>query len=189
MNIIVRPYGSCSCYCRPDTTWERENRDIYTPDCIDEWQGTPVVFVRISKAGKCIAPKFASRYYDALGFGVLLYIGDEETAFASCADHTSLLPSLLYNPVVLEGEDNVFEVTADGEQTFRYSTASDKDGNLKEVIEQSICLASRLISIRTGDFIAVELAPQSRICIRSEKDTALKATFCENTLIDCKIRF
>ena len=61
MNIVVKPYGSDLCYCRPDTTWERENRDIYSPECIDEWNAAPILFARISKAGKCISQKFISR--------------------------------------------------------------------------------------------------------------------------------
>ena len=32
MNIIIKPHGSNSCYCRPDTTWERENKDFYVPE-------------------------------------------------------------------------------------------------------------------------------------------------------------
>ena len=87
MNITVRPYGSDMCYCRPDTTWERENRDIYSPECVDEWKATPIVFARISKAGKCISQKFISRYYDGFNFGMLLYIGGKDIAFASCVDH------------------------------------------------------------------------------------------------------
>ena len=70
MNIIVKPYGSGLCYCRPDTTWERENKDFYSPECVKELHWSPIIFVRISKAGKCIGGKFASRYYDEFALGV-----------------------------------------------------------------------------------------------------------------------
>ena len=91
MNIIVKPYGSSLCYCRPDTTWERENKDFYSPECVKELHWAPIVFARISKAGKCIGGKFVSRYYDGYSFGVLLYCNDGPLAFTSCADHTSRL--------------------------------------------------------------------------------------------------
>ena len=112
MNIVVKPYGGSFSYCRPDTSWERENRDIYTPDRIDRWDWAPIVFVRVCKAGKCVGRKFASRYYDAFGFGALLYVGavgeaDINIAAASCADHSSILPFPLYNIAVLEGQDNI----------------------------------------------------------------------------------
>ena len=67
MNIIVKTFGGGVC-CRPDTSWEKENRDFYCPECAGAIHWAPVVFARISKAGKCIGEKFASRYYDAMGF-------------------------------------------------------------------------------------------------------------------------
>ncbi len=192
MNIIVRPYGSARCYCRPDTTWERENKDFYSPDCVDELYWTPVLFARVCKAGKCIGKKFVSRYYDSIGFGALLYIGHSDgsgeeridIAFTSCADHTSLLPMPLYNPVVLEGKDNVFEV-------FRNSEPFWKSGDkaLTEELEGAICDASALTSLRIGDFVAMELAPMELIASRPEGQVDFKAVYCGNDLYDFKIMF
>lgn len=133
MNIIVKPHGSDVCHCRPDTTWERENKDFYVPDCVSQMHWTPVIFVRISKAGKCINPKFVSRYYDSFNFGTLLYCKSEDGQdMISCADHTSLLPSPMHA---------VEELTDDQ----------------RELIEEAICKASKLISVRIGDYVAVEL--------------------------------
>ena len=114
MNIIVKPYGSDMCYCRPDTTWERENRDFYSPECVNEVLWTPVVFARVSKAGKCIGKKFAQRYYDGVGCGMLMYCRVMDLPVTSCVDHTSILPMPLYDPVVLEDE-KAFEVMRNGE--------------------------------------------------------------------------
>lgn len=183
MNIIVRPYGKDSCYCRPDTTWERENRDLYSPDCVNEWYWTPVVFARISKAGKCISPKFAERYYDSVNFGMLLYAGNSETAFSSCADRTSILPAPLYNPVVLENEDNMFEVLKQGETIFKTGTMH------RNLMEDSICRASQMTSLRIGDMVAVELTPVSLLADRTEGEIRLEAAYCGNSLSDLRIIF
>ena len=191
MNIIVKPYGSSLCYCRPDTTWERENKDFYSPECVNELHWAPIVFARICKAGKCIGGKFAPRYYDAFNFGALLYCHTSESpdiAFTSCADHTSLLPAPLYNPVVMENEDNIFEVKKNGEKIFTSRDIS-IEASLKEVIEDAICKASRLTSLRIGDFIAVELAPVSLMAASCDGETSLKATYCENELFDIKLIF
>ncbi len=187
MNIIIRPYGSDRCYCRPDTTWERENRGFYSPECVNELHWAPILFVRISKAGKCIGEKFASRYYDAFGFGALMYIGDFMpcTASASCADHTSLLPFPLYNPIVLDNEDNTYEVRKNDESIFNIAGGS----ALKAEIEAAVCKASQLTSLRIGDFVAVELAPTSVLASRAEGTDSLKATFCENELYNLKVIF
>ncbi len=187
MNIIVKPYGSNVCYCRPDTTWERENKDFYSPECVNEIHWAPILFVRISKAGKCIGGKFASRYYDAFGFGALMYIGDLMPclASASCADHTSLLPFPLYNPIVLENEENIYDVRKNDESIFNISGGS----ALKAEIETAICEASRLTSLRIGDFVAIELAQVSPLASRTDGTTSFKATYCENDLYGIKLIF
>lgn len=184
MNIIVKPYGSELCYCRPDTTWERENKDFYSPECVDELYWSPVMFARICKAGKCIGEKFVTRYYDAVGFGVLLYIGKGDTAFTSCADHTSLLPMPLYNPVVLQGKDNFMEVSKDDVVILKEDTS--EVGNL---IGKAVCNASRLTSLRIGDFVAVETRPAERLVSRHEGKAGLKASYCGNELFDFRIFF
>lgn len=198
MNIIVKSYGSGLCYCRPDTTWERENKDFYSPECVNELHWAPIVFVRICKAGKCIGQKFASRYYDAFNFGALLYCHTPESseiAFTSCTDHSSLLPAPLYNPVVLENDDNIYEVRKNGETIFgfpRVAFARGADQNvssLKEMVEEAICNASRLTSLRIGDFVAVELTPTTLLASREDGTAALKATYCENELFDMKLIF
>ena len=193
MNIIVKPYGSDLCYCRPDTTWERENRDLYSPDCVNAWNWTPVIFARISKAGKCISPKFASRYYDSLNFGTLLYIGGADVASGSCVDHTSILPLPLFNPVVLETEGNKFEVVKNEKPIFSLETPGADcllDGStLLQAAEAAICKASQLTSLRIGDYVAVELAPASVLAEKTEGSLSFKATFCENEIFNFKIIF
>lgn len=181
MNIIVQTFGSKLCYCRPDTTWEREEKDFYVPDGIDTLYWTPVVFARVCKAGKCIGKKFASRYYDAIGFGTLLYtFGKEkgELAFASCTDHTSLLPTPAYTTIEAE-EEKLFEVFRNGESIF---------GSLnKRDIEEAICMASELTSLRIGDFVAVELAQMQTLISRAENEAEFKAVYDGKKILDIKI--
>ena len=189
MNIVVKPYGNGHSHCRPDTSWERENRDLYTPDRIDRWDWTPIAFVRISKAGKCVGRKFASRYYDAFGFGALLYIGSAEgetpdAAAASCADHTSVLPFPLYNIAVLEGADNEYSVCKNGNEIYRTDCSE-----VQAAIEEAICRSSQFISLRTGDIVAVELAPAKTLAERCEGEVRFSGKFCDNQSFDFKILF
>ena len=198
MNIIVRPYGSELCYCRPDTTWERENRDLYSPECVNAWEWAPVIFARISKAGKCISPKFASRYYDSLNFGALLYVGGVEKAYGSCADHTSILPLPLYNPAVFETEGNKAEFIKNDEVIFSLETpgtgyvnmqADCEATRLLQLAEEAICKASELTSLRIGDYVAIELSHASILAEKTEGSLSFKATFCENELFNIKVIF
>ena len=188
MNILVNTYSSTQCYCRPDTTWERENRDFYSPECVNEIDYTPVIFARISKAGKCIGKKFVGRYYDSFNFGVLLYCRTDETsdiAFSSCADHSSFLPMPLHNTASLENEENIFELIKEDEKLFSTNCGE----NIKEILENSICRASTLTSLRIGDYVAVELARPELLSCKNAGSTKIKACFCEDEIISTNIIF
>lgn len=188
MNILVKTYGSTQCYCRPDTTWERENRDFYSPEFVNEIDYAPVLFARISKAGKCIGKKFVERYYDSFNFGVLLYCRTEETsdiAFSSCADHSSYLPMPLYETAVLNTEENTFELYRADEKIYE----ADCGENLKAALEEAICKASMLTSLRIGDYVAIELTASQPLGTKEAGDTHIKTKFCENETISVNIIF
>lgn len=195
MNIIVKPYKSEFFLSRPDTTWEKENRDFYCPDHIHKLNFTPILFARISKAGKCISNKFAERYFDAVGYGLLLSIGDypagDDAGYAAAMmlDHTSFLPHPLYNPFVLNGE-NEFQIRKNGELIFSY-----KDGDV-EMIQDAIAKASRNTSLRIGDYIAIELEYPEKIAervggnipdISTDNPIQITSQFCENEILNFKI--
>lgn len=209
MNIIVKSYGTGAFYCRPDTSWEREDKDLYLPDPVSGYLWTPVLFARISKAGKCIGRKFSGRYYDAVNYGILLYIKDmlipgrpcagpgpgAHFAAASCADHTSVLPFPMYDKVTLEDGTNIFSVSKDGKEIYSTSEGS------YEIIEDALSQASGLISLRIGDILAVELREMSMLADFAARQnapdpvagtpgtssTAISGTFCGNELFRFKM--
>lgn len=174
MNILVKIYGTDLCVCRPDTSWERENRDLYMPDETGGYHISPILFARISKAGIRVSPKFAERYYDAVGYGALLYdsgllgISGAGFAAASSEDHTSIIPFPLYNPITLGGE-NRFVLKSDGKTIFETGTSG-----AAEAVEAAICLASARVSLRIGDIVAVELAAPQMLVSRNCSDDVCK---------------
>ena len=231
MNIIVKPYGSDLCYCRPDTTWERENKDFYSPECVNEIYWTPVVFGRISKAGKCIGRKFIERYYDGVGCGMLLYCGTSglsvnsgaprllsqtppsrgwhvtsvqqpiqntpTTSFEGSAgvrslsevvDRSSILPHPLFQPVVLEDEKE-FTVSTKVAGTGSNAEASVILSEAKDLLEEALCKASELTSLRIGDFVAVELQELQKLASREDGGIAVKGEFCAKKVFSFNIVF
>ena len=186
MNIIVKPYGSDLCYCRPDTTWERENKDFYSPECVNEIYWTPVVFARISKAGKCVGKKFVERYYDGIGCGMLMYCGN-----SVIVDKSSILPHPLFQPVVLEDEKE-FVVNVSPEDMGLHpgvmSTPVILSG-AKDLLKESICNASQLTSLRIGDFVAVELTELQKLASKENGNIAVKGEFCEKEIFSFNIIF
>ena len=231
MNIIVKPYGSNLCYCRPDTTWERENKDFYSPECVNDIYWTPVVFARVSKAGKCVGKKFVERYYDGVGCGMLLYCGKamvsngplptswappptrgwenaisdhmpshstpHNTTTCECSagvrglsevvDRSSILPHPLFQPVVLEDEKEFIvscQHEAQGDAALSHNIIL---CGAKDLLEEALCNASQLTSMRIGDFVAVELRDLQKLAAREEGNIAVKGEFCEKEIFGFNI--
>lgn len=173
---------------RPDTTWEKDNEDFYPPEFVDELTYSPVLFARILKPGRSVGRKFASRYYDSVGFGVLLYPENmldgtpEGYAQAICLDHTSFLTTPMFQPQRLE-EDGRFSLFRNEVELFTFDRPS------LNIIEDALVEATRLLYIRTGDLIAVELAPRKPLTIRPDVSSHITGTFDNNEIIDFQIIF
>ncbi len=189
MNILVRT-AEGKYVVRPDTTWERDNEDLYAPEFVNRISWTPVLFARISKPGRSVGEDFAERYYDGIGYGVLLYPEDmcdgSEAGFAcaNCLDHTSFLPFPVYNKVTLDRPGNAFELSftpavpeaasgsgrtpeaSESIRLFSHCNAS------SEAIRKAIAEATRYIYIRTGDIIAIELQARKPLCARENAENS-----------------
>ncbi|MCQ2158484.1 MAG: hypothetical protein MJY43_01495 [Bacteroidales bacterium] len=159
MNIAVRTFSG-ACLARPDTTKAKVNEDIYLPEFVTEVSCAPVVFARITRPGRSISARFASRYFDALSYGVLLYpenlISIPETGFAtaSCLDHTTCIPAEFFDPTLPGSKENEFILAAGGRELFR--TVGIPEG----FVEENLSEITKYIYIRTGDLAAIELAPR-----------------------------
>lgn len=185
MNITVQTYNG-SVVVRPDTSWKRGNDDFYAPEFVDRLTAAPVLFVRICKAGRSVAAKFADRYYDSVGCGLLLYPENlidgspEGFATACCLDRTTYLtfPEMdrqcLGNRFLLESGNSVF-------------FDSPVPGN--EEVCKAIENVSRFCYLRTGDYLAIELEGRKDICRKEDGRVAVKGSFCGNDTLDFSIIF
>lgn len=187
MNIIVKTFSG-KIIVRPDTTWEKDNEDLYPQDFISALTFSPVLFARICKPGKSVGQKFVSRYYDSANYGMLLYPenlmngGEEDFACASCIDHTSFLPAPLYQKCVFGNAENEFVLSRNGNEIFRVNAEG------LEKLENAIVEATARIYIRTGDLVAIELAPRVPLWESSDGETAITGSFCGNGTIGFSIR-
>ncbi len=182
MNItVIDSEGRIS--CRPDTTWEREDKDFFVPDEVEALSYAPVLFAKMSRAGKCIGEKFADRYYETICWGVLLYVeGHPSGAFF---DRTSVLPAAVYSKHTLDLPENEFCFSRNGEVI--YSTEAGE--NARARICKALADASKIVSQRIGDIVAIELAPQQQLASRNDGEISIAGSWCENPLFDFRIIF
>lgn len=172
MNIIVRS-AEGAYFVRPDTTWERDSEDFYPPETVTGLLWTPVLFAHISKPGRSISARFARRYFDGIGSGVLLYPEDQldgrpdSIARASCLDHTSFLPF----PTAQPSGGCRFSVSKDGATLFEGS------GIFDESICKAIEEASRYIYLRHGDILALELKMPEMLMPRTDGESEIRLQY------------
>ncbi|MGM9752778.1 MAG: hypothetical protein ACI3ZK_01835 [Candidatus Cryptobacteroides sp.] len=189
MNIIVQS-ASGHIFARPDTSWEKDNEDLYLPEMVKSLDFCPVLFARVSKPGRSIGSAFASRYYDAIGFGLMLYPhfedGDSQIpelfAQSLCLDHCSFLPYPLYNPITLGQPGNEFLLKLNSTELFRCSAPD------RNFIEETLCRASRFCYLRVGDIVAADLAPRRPLELLQGGEQHILAMYCENTVLDFYIK-
>ena len=181
MNIVVKT-ASGHCVVRPDTTWVRKNDDLYLPDFAGPLSFSPVVYAYVCKPGKSIGARFASRYYDSISYGMLIYPGNlldgspEGYASAICMGHTSFLPYPLEQAFPAPGAE--FILYRDGEEIFRCRHEG------RAIIEEALVDATAKALVRTGDFIAAELQEMEFLC---HGPAQIKGTLDGRLLMDFRI--
>lgn len=148
MNIFVLTYEG-RVVVRPDTTWVRKYEDFYVPDFVDSLSVSDVVCAKVSRPGKCISERFAERYFEQMGTGLLLcpenVLDGSEQAYAEalCVGHTSYIP-----------------VPETSKEEF-----SDSE---RAMIRKAFVAVSRMCIIRNGDFIAVETGARTPLAKRAD---------------------
>ena len=133
MNIlIVRPDGSW--YSRPDVTLVRDADRFCLPDDCTGARACRACCIRIEKAGKAIAPSFATRYFNSCTDSILFYGVTANGGLTPYLDRATWV-------------DRTFRSTDMLEPAFQ------------ERIITTLCRISRHLSIRIGDFLIFE-APE-----------------------------
>ena len=176
MNILVKTYSG-HIVSRPDTTWEKDNEDFFPPDFVGRLDFSPVLFARICKPGRSVGARFASRYYDSVNYGILLYPADHMHEGPECyaesltLDHTSFLPAPLLPVGELSGAG--FALMKNGTDIFSAKLSA---AEITAMVEKSLKEVTSRIYIRTGDLIAIELSPVSYLATRIEGNFGISGT-------------
>jgi 2-keto-4-pentenoate hydratase/2-oxohepta-3-ene-1,7-dioic acid hydratase in catechol pathway len=70
-------------FLKPDTAILRENRPLFYPDFTNRLEYETELVLRISRLGRSISPKFASRYFTEIGIGLDMTARDLQKAHRS----------------------------------------------------------------------------------------------------------
>ena len=155
--------GQVKMVLKADSSLLVNRKPFFIPDWSNEIRMTPCVVLRVSRMGKNIGAKFASRYYDAIAPGLNICATD----FISI-DHVrawafdySLPVGTFVELEQLDTQDMVIP------------------------FEEAIERASEVMTIRQGDLIFIDRNVESRHLHREETITY---NLGENELLYCKIK-
>jgi hypothetical protein len=170
MNIIVSPYQKETFYCRPDSTLIRALEEYYIPDQVEKITASPVMYIKTLRAGKAIAHRFAERYIDSYGFGLLLHPSLKKDIFPeeehrpfieNSLDYTSIIPLLSFpESDLINANTHTFELDLNYRTVFHTFNVP----SFEQIMER-ITVISRYCSLRIGDFIAIELDEAKEIVL------------------------
>ena len=134
-----------------DNALLRNNDDFYLPEFAKEISCVPQLVVRLSRLGKCVGERFASRYYEEIGLGVRFYADDFERELSE-KNLPILMASSFDRSAAISGlkaKDKIEELhvsfLVNGELIYEEKEGGDIDG--------LISFASNYYTLKIGDFL------------------------------------
>ena len=178
MNIIIKPYNPQEglFYFKPDTTLNRDYTNPSLPHFIKRVEAKELFYIRIDRAGKGIAERYASRYFSKGNYALSISIAPDifpnatpSTAPSQAASATpSQAPSAMPSQAASAMPSQAASATPSAAIINRsvanaidysfYSMPAEKieDPQLIEEFCKYIAQITEIISLRTGDIIAIE---------------------------------
>lgn len=174
MNIIIKPYNPQEglFYFKPDTTLNRDYTNLYLPHFIKRVEAKELFYIRIDRAGKGIAERYASRYFSKGNYALSISIAPDifpnaapsaapsQAASATPSQAASATPSAAPNatPSATPSAAIINGSVANSIDYSFYSMPAEKieDPQLIEEFCKYIAQITEIISLRTGDIIAIE---------------------------------
>ena len=140
------------CYLMADSSILYSGRPFFLPDFAQHYVATPTIIVRMGRLGKCIAPKFAHRYWDAFtaGFTVHAQHSDDDrlAALDRAFDGAAIVGDWVMASDVDDAQGTVVDVRLDDTAQARYAIA-----DMKSSLDDLLAAVSTRCSIKMGDLV------------------------------------
>ena len=145
-------------FMKPDYSILRDGKPFFLPDFAQEFHYETEVVVRISRLGKCIAPQFAHRYYDAVTVGIDFTARDLQRKFRQNGHPWELCKGFdnsacigRFVPLEEVGGDVQqldFRLEIDGKEVQHGYTS-----DMLFKVDEIIAYVSRFMTLKIGDLI------------------------------------
>ena len=174
---------------KSDSSLLVNRKPLFVPDWLHELQALPCWVLRVSRLGKCIAPRFASRYYDAVAAGVDFFSADKlREALAEGRPWTEAVAfenSLAVGEMEEVGSKKLevrWELRRGDEMIEQMTWAPE---GMQDALDQAVARVSDLLTIRQGDLIYVAMNTRPW---QLQQEDILRCTNDEQERLYCKIK-
>jgi acylpyruvate hydrolase len=144
-------------FMKPDIALLKKGADFYYPEFTKNLHYECELVVKISKVGKNISPKFASKYYSKVTLGIDFTARDLQQKckekglpweIAKSFEHSAPLSNELIDVSEIDLSNLEFQLKKNGEVVQTGNTA-----NMIFSIDQIIVYISQFMTLKTGDLI------------------------------------
>ncbi len=188
MKILGLTYhnGVQRTYMKPDSALLVNEKPFFLPMFSSEIAFRPCVVVRVNRLGRNIEERFASRYYDAWTVGMNMQdeswkvrrleglkadMSDVEwIGFDNSLPTGRFMEGEFEQAVLLRNEEKVSELNV---------------GDLLTSVDAAIAELTRYVTIRMGDFVAVDFAGEMIAAVPEDK---WQVQVTGETILTCKIK-
>lgn len=156
--------GEIKMILKGDSSLLNNKKPFFIPDWSRDVRMTPCVVLRVSRMGKNIGLKFASRYFDAVALGLNIFAAD----YMSLGDWTRGYAFDFSLPIGqwIDIEENPWR-------------------DLVIEMDEAIEKASEVMTIRQGDLIVIDRDIASR---QLNKEELIEVCLNNNEMLYCKIK-
>jgi len=174
-------------YIKPDTAVHNRELPLYIPDFTTDLRGQAVLLIKISKQGKCISDRFASKYYEQVSLGLALTAYDRQKELQAAArpwelatafDGSMVVGSFL--PIHLLQQETV--------AVFSENGAVIEQLPLQQTLQRlplALQIVSEYLTLRTGDLLAL---PLTDVLYSMKGDTTWEATIQTERLFSVTVK-
>lgn len=158
----------------PDSALILPGRPLFMPEWGEGWVAELHPAIKISRLGKNIAPKFASRYYDGITLSLRVTLPDPQGAEGVLSGMDSSLVNGTWLPACRAAEELTLTVGDDNVVV----------GPIAPVADDVIAKVSGYMTLKMGDVI---LLPPVGSSLALSENTRVTATLDGEKVIDLKV--
>ena len=144
-------------FLKPDSSIIIRNRPFFLPDFSEEIHHEVELLFRICKVGKCIQPKFAHTYYDAIGLGIDFTARDLQRKCMAEGNPWEIAKAFDGSAVISKFvEKEHFGDLKNLDFKLLLNDQCVQHGNSKDMlfsIDDIICHVSKFMTLKIGDII------------------------------------